>query len=148
MKYAVKHMYGISANHDTSSLAEPLFGTGQGSGASPAIWLSLVVILLNSLDCMSKEDNIPALSFSDPWKEILAEWRVGAFVDDTNQGVVDPTGDLSAEDLVEQLRQAGQMWERLLHNLWRQSEPVKMLVDHAILDVEKRSSLSSTLIFK
>jgi hypothetical protein len=115
MKYAVKHMYGISANHYTSSLSEPLFGTGQGSGASPAIWLSLVVILLNSLDRMSKEDNIPALSFSDPWKEILAEWRVGAFVDDTNQGVVDPTGDLSAEDLVEQLRQAGQMWERLLH---------------------------------
>jgi hypothetical protein len=115
MKYAVKHMYGISASQYTSSLTEPLFGTGQGSGASPAIWLSLVVILLNSLDRMSKEDNIPALSFADLWNEILVEWRVGAFVDDTNQGVVDPTGDLSAEDLVAQLHQAGQMWECLLH---------------------------------
>ncbi|KAI2493431.1 hypothetical protein MHU86_21130 [Fragilaria crotonensis] len=115
MKYAVKHGYGISSNQYTSSPDEPLFGTGQGSGASPAIWLSLVVILLNSLDTMSKEDNIPALSFSDPWKEILAEWRVGAFVDDTNQGIVDHTGDLSPEALVEYLCQAGQMWERLLY---------------------------------
>lgn len=115
MKYAVKHVYGISDCQYTSSPTEPLFGTGQGSGASPAIWLSLVVILLNSLDRMSKEDNIPALSFSDPWQEILEAWRVGAFVDDTNQGIVDHTGSMSPEELVEQLRQAGQMWERLLH---------------------------------
>jgi hypothetical protein len=115
MKYAIKHVYGVTTQQYTSSTTEPLFGTGQGSGASPAIWLSLVVILLNSLDRMSREDNIPALTFSDPWQDIFAEWRVGAFVDDTNQGVVDSTGDLSLEELVETLRQAGQMWERLLH---------------------------------
>jgi hypothetical protein len=115
MKYAVKHVYGISTNQYSSTIQEPLFGIGQGSGASPAVWLSLVVILLNSLDRMSKEDDIPALSFTDPWAEIAEEWRVGAFVDDTNQGVTDPTGDLSMEGLVEKLRQAGQMWERLLH---------------------------------
>jgi hypothetical protein len=115
MTYAVKHVYGISTAQYKGSPEEPLFGTGQGSGASPAIWLSLVVILLNSLDRMSKEDNIPALTFTDPWQEILAEWRVGAFVDDTNQGIVDPTGGMTSEDLVEQLRKAGQMWERLLH---------------------------------
>ena len=115
MKYSIKHVYGVTPHTYTSSPTEPLFGTGQGSGASPAIWLSLVVILLNSLDRMSREDNIPALSFSDPWKDIMTEWRVGAFVDDTNQGIVDPTGVLSLEELVEQMRQAGQMWERLLH---------------------------------
>ena len=115
MKYAVKHVYGISTEQYNSTIQEPLFGTGQGSGASPAVWLSLVVILLNALDRMSKEDDIPALSFADPWAEIEAEWRVGAFVDDTNQGVTDPTGALPLECLVEKLREAGQMWERLLH---------------------------------
>ncbi len=91
-----------------------LFGTGQGSGASPAIWLGLVVILLNSLDRMSREDAIPALSFTDPWGDMMESWRVGAFVDDTYQGVLDSTHQLSPAALVECLQQAGQMWERLL----------------------------------
>ena len=114
MRYAIKQVTGISINEYFSTLLEPLFGTGQGSGASPAIWLCLVVILLNSLDRISKEDGIPGLSFTDPWNELLAAWRVGAFVDDTNQGVMDPDGQLSLEELVEQLRRAGQLWETLL----------------------------------
>ena len=115
MKYSVKHVYGTSPQQYTSSDTEPLFGTGQGSGASPAIWLGLVVILLNALDRMSTEDEIPGLDFADPWNDFRATWRVGAFVDDTNQGILDSTGDLSIEELVEQLRQAGQLWESLLH---------------------------------
>jgi hypothetical protein len=49
MKYSVRHAYGTSSHHYTSTDTAPLFGTGQGSGASPAIWLGLVVILLNAL---------------------------------------------------------------------------------------------------
>ena len=109
------HIYGTAATEYTSTDDEPLFGTGQGSGASPAIWLGLVVILLNSLDRMSAEDNIPSLSFADPWEEIRASWRVDAFVDDTNQGVLDASGTLSISDLVEKMRCAGQFWESLLH---------------------------------
>ena len=115
MRYAVKHSYGITASRYHGTDLEPLFGTGQGSGASPAIRLSLVVILLNALDRLSTEDNIPGLNFCDPWGEVSASWRVGAFVDDTNQGVLNPTGSLSLEDLVENMRKAGQLWETLLH---------------------------------
>ena len=115
MKYSVKHAFGTSDLHYTSTDDAPLFGTGQGSGASPAIWLGVVVILLNSLDRISAEDNVPGLAFNDPWNDISESWRVGAFVDDTNQGVMDPTGDLSPTALIEHLRQAGQTWEKLLH---------------------------------
>jgi hypothetical protein len=87
MKYSVKHAFGTSTLHYTGSDDAPLFGTGQGSGASPAIWLGVVVILR-----ISSEDNIPGLAFSDPWNDFSEQWRVGAFVDDTNQGVMDPIG--------------------------------------------------------
>ena len=115
MKYAVKHAYGVSDDHYGSTELEPLFGTGQGSGASPAIWLGVAVILLNALDRISHEDDIPGLSFSDPWNELNECWRVGAFVDDTNQGVMDPAGLRTKDELIETLRQAGQTWEKLLH---------------------------------
>ena len=92
MKYGVKHVYGASQQQYTGSESEPLFGTCQGSGA---------VVLLNALDQMSKEDEIPGLDFCDPWNELSESWRVGAFVDDTNQGTMDSTGLLSPIELVE-----------------------------------------------
>ena len=96
---------------------EALFGTGQGSSASPAIWLGLVVILLNALDRISDDEDIPGLDFSDPWNDFRTRWRVGAFVDDTNQGILDSSDSLSiAELVVEQIRRAGQLWESLLHS--------------------------------
>jgi len=69
MQYAVKHIYGISATEFHSTILEPLFGTGQqGSGASPAIWLSLVTVLLNAFDhLVALEYNIQGLDFTDPW---------------------------------------------------------------------------------
>ena len=42
----------------------------------------------------------------------LADW---AFVDDTNPAIMDPTNSLTANELIEQLRIAGQLWENLLH---------------------------------
>ena len=50
MKYTVKTVFGISENNYKGTPFEPLFGTGQGSGASPAVWLTLVVLLLDTLD--------------------------------------------------------------------------------------------------
>jgi Reverse transcriptase (RNA-dependent DNA polymerase) len=115
MKYAVKHVYGISDTEYSSTNSEPLFGTGQGSGASPAIWLSLVTVLLNAFDRLATEYNINGLEFHDPWNEISTKWHIGAFVDDTNQAVMDTTHSLTTNELIERLRIAGQLWENLLH---------------------------------
>jgi hypothetical protein len=50
MKYMVKTMRGISEDNYSGTPFSPLFGTGQGSGSSPAVWLTLVVILMNTLE--------------------------------------------------------------------------------------------------
>ena len=50
MQYTVKTVYGISEDSYQGTEFEPLFGTGQGSGASPAALLTLVVLLLNTLE--------------------------------------------------------------------------------------------------
>ena len=41
MKYSVKHAFGVSKSHYSSTAEEPFFETGQGSGASPSIWLAV-----------------------------------------------------------------------------------------------------------
>ena len=107
MRYAaIKHVYGISEKEYHSTLLEPLCGTGQGSGASPAIWLSLVTVLLNSFDQLAAKYDIQGLNFEDPWKQFSAKWHIGAFVDDTNQAILDQTSSLTILELTEQLRQA------------------------------------------
>jgi hypothetical protein len=110
MRYAIKHAYGVSEDDYHGTIFEPLFGMGQGSGLSPAIWLGgLVVILLNAFDRMAAEEKITGFEFEDPWNEIAATWHVGAFVDDTNQGVTDSKGTQSQAELLETLHQARQM---------------------------------------
>ena len=79
MKYTVKTVYGISENSYQGTPFEPLFGTGQGSGASPTVWLTLVVLLLNTL-----EKVVPERIWSQFHDGSLDHRRlVDAFVDDT-----------------------------------------------------------------
>jgi hypothetical protein len=42
---------------------------GQGSGASPSVWLSIVVVLLAALMALA----LVAMSFTDPWHDVFVE---------------------------------------------------------------------------
>jgi hypothetical protein len=110
MKYTVKTIYGISKQNYHGTPFEPLFGTGQGSGASPAVWLTLVVILLNTLDKLIKS----RMSFQSPDHKQLHERLADAFVDDTSMGFTDP-GLLSYSSMITELQHIAQTWEKLLH---------------------------------
>ena len=55
MQYTVKTNYGISDQGYKGTTDEPLFGTGQGSGASPAAWISRAVVLMNTLEAITSE---------------------------------------------------------------------------------------------
>ncbi|KAI2493732.1 hypothetical protein MHU86_20802 [Fragilaria crotonensis] len=110
MQYMVKTIYGVSEESYKGTALEPLFGTGQGSGASPAVWLSLVVILLNTLERVVHE----RISFTSADGKIHHQRLVDAFVDDTAIGLTD-TGERSLSELVAALASVAQTWEQLLH---------------------------------
>jgi hypothetical protein len=74
MKYVVKTIHGASEANYHGTIFAPLFGTGQGSGASPAAWLSLVVILLQTMDRIIPD----RINFSPPNGKIThsVRWQV------------------------------------------------------------------------
>ena len=89
---------------------EPLLGTGQGSGAFPAAWIALIVILLNTID---EELLNGRVMFLDLIMKKPHSWLADAFVDDTMFGKSD-SGDLSYKYLTGRLQLIAQTWERLL----------------------------------
>ena len=104
-------MYGISEENYQGTPFAPLFGTGQGSGASPAVWPSLIVLLLHSFDRLipQSKDFVP-ISGARPHSR-----SSDAFVDDTSVGfftLIDD--DIEYSTLILQLQEAAQTWERLL----------------------------------
>jgi hypothetical protein len=89
MRYTVKTVYGISEDNYEGTPFESMFGTGQGSGASPAAWLSLVVLLMLTLDKLVPE----RIHFESP--TLRHSLLLDAFVDDTSLGFTD-SGDMPA----------------------------------------------------
>jgi hypothetical protein len=53
MKYFVKTAHGISNEFYRSQQDFLLYGIGQGSGASPSVWLSLVVVMHTTLTILA-----------------------------------------------------------------------------------------------
>ena len=110
MQYTVKTIHGVSEDNYHGTPFEPLFGTGQSSGASPAVWLSLVVILMNTLDRV-----IPSrMQFESPDSMITHSRLIDAFVDDISLGYTD-AGFLTLETMIEKLSHIAQTWEQLLY---------------------------------
>lgn len=110
MRYSVKTIYGVSEATYTGTEFEPLFGTGQGSGASPAVWLSLVVLLLRTLEKLVPD----RIMFESPSRQIQQCRLVDAYVDDTSLGLTDNLSDSSLEEMIARLQIIAQTWEHLL----------------------------------
>jgi hypothetical protein len=110
MKYTVKTAYGISDKSYQGTPFEPLFGTGQGSGASPSVWLTLVVILLNTLDRLVPD----RINFVPLRGDRTHQRLVDAFVDDTSLGFT-LAREHSYNKIIGRLQQVAQTWEHLLY---------------------------------
>ena len=110
MKYTIKTIYGVSEGNYHGTVFAPLFGTGQGSGASPSAWLSLVVLLLQTLDRL-----VPDRINFDPISGARPHARIAdAFVDDTNVGFTS-SDESTYEDIIARLQHIAQTWEHLLY---------------------------------
>jgi hypothetical protein len=111
MKYTVKTAYGVSESNYSGTPFAPLFGTGQRSGASPAVWLSLVIVLLHTFDRI-----VPHRMHFEPVSARRTHSRsLDAFVDNTSVGFTSSEDDVSYTDLLTRLASVVQSWERLLH---------------------------------
>jgi hypothetical protein len=89
-----------------------LYGTGQGSGASPLVWLLIVVVLLMALTMLAPL----AMSFADPWGNIFEEQNADSFVDDTSNGSNNAHLEMAMPfaELIAHAQACAQIWERIL----------------------------------
>ena len=110
MEYSVKTMFGLSSEKYSGTPAEPLFGTGQGSGASPAAWLSLVVLIMNTMDRVIPE----RVEFQSPDSSTVHTRLIDAFVDDTSLSFTN-NGSQTMEEITKTLTNIATTWNRLLH---------------------------------
>jgi DNA-binding transcriptional MerR regulator len=132
MEYSVKTSFGISEKSYSGTIKEPLFGTGQGSGASPAAWLSLVVLLMNTMDRVVHQ----RVSFSSPDSKMDHTRLIDAFVDDTSLSYTN-NGTQTYEEMVATIEQIAGTWERLAPVLLRWlTQFTKMRMAHNVLGVE------------
>jgi hypothetical protein len=110
MRFTVKTIHGVSETNYSGTPFEPLFGTGQGSGASPSVWLTLVVLLMNTMDRIIPE----RMAFESPDGTNHHGRLLDAFVDDTSLGFTD-SANLDFHGITVRLREIAQTWEQLLH---------------------------------
>jgi Reverse transcriptase (RNA-dependent DNA polymerase) len=110
-KFRIRTALGDSKQTYQHKRDSPIFGTGQGSCASPAIWLLISSFIMDLLELsangMSIEDIKPQL-------QLIKQW-IDGFVDDTS---IFTNLEFGNENIMELLRKAehdGQTWECLLN---------------------------------
>jgi hypothetical protein len=115
MKYFIKMAHGISDSFYCMLQDYLLYETGQGSGASPSVWLSLVVILLTALTVLAPL----AMSFIDLWEDIHEEQNADSVVNDTSNGCKDALLEepMPYAELIAMAQASAQIWEQILFSL-------------------------------
>jgi hypothetical protein len=111
IKYAIKTIHGVTKTKYHGTPFEYLFDTGQGSGASPSVWLTLVVILMNTIDKLLTPES---MHFQSTKGTIKYSQRADAFVDNTSLGFSDYET-MTYHVMVSKLQTIAQRWENLLH---------------------------------
>jgi hypothetical protein len=111
-KYHIRTELGVSDEHYSHSREYPIYGTGQGSGNSPAIWCFLSSVLFNCYDELAYK-----ATYCNPDRTNLLELGMIGFVDDsngqTNCFTMDETPDTIPATL-HKLRFNAQTWANIL----------------------------------
>ena len=110
-RYKQKTALGISADGYSHCTAFPIYGTGQGSGNSPTIW-----VFISSSLCDAFESNASGALFETPDRTLSLRLFIISFVDDASLKVnrfsdtIQPT----VADLAKTAEHDCQLWNDLL----------------------------------
>ena len=107
-KYYIKTIHGISADYNCNLLYQ-LFGILQGSGAGPALWLSVSIVLILAYKQKFKVRGIPDVS-----NKLFLSKLLDAFVDDTDLWDVLTSVNNDPNTLAKRMQIRAQFWEKLL----------------------------------
>ena len=110
MEHRIKSRHGLFKSYSgTDSVA--LEGTGQGSGASPAIWLIYMVSLLNAF-----KDFSPGMTITSPFEDLFVFILAILFMNDGMPRVNDALEDeaLPLSDLLQTAQQLSQSWKAVV----------------------------------
>jgi hypothetical protein len=112
MKYHLRTTMGISTTFYSHTKEYPIFGTGQGSGNSPVVWLLLSATLFDIHTSMAYGAEI-----QDPSGTHSVRVSISGFVDDTNACVNEwhPEHDGKLQDVMSKAMHDAQLWNDLLY---------------------------------
>ena len=108
VEYYVKTRQGISDDWFGNALSE-VYGALQGSGAAPAIWLAVSIVLIRTYNELHSVDGIP-----DPTNTLRLHKIIDAFVDDTNLWDILFHNPLSDQAAISRMQHRSQTWEKLI----------------------------------
>jgi hypothetical protein len=112
--YKLHTAIGISESKYSHSTQFPLYGSSQGSGNSPALWLFISATLFDVHDRFAH-----GAKFTDPLGKTSVELKLSGFVDDTNASLNDwqPQHQAELATLLTRLTHDAQTWNDLLFHL-------------------------------
>jgi hypothetical protein len=110
-KYKLKTAHRISDAKYHHTELFPIYGTGQGSGSSPALWLVTSSILFDAY-----EKRAHGSSYLSPDRQQSASVYMISFVDDSCCQVLAPQdGPFDEQTLIDLIRDDAQLWSNLLY---------------------------------
>ena len=111
-EYRIRTELGLAATGYRHGEDNPIYGTGQGSSNSPAIWCFLSSVLFDCYDTVSR----PA-TYCTPMEDESTKLDMIGFVDDCNGQTNKFSADgspITVRDIVDQARHNAQQWNDLL----------------------------------
>ena len=111
MRHSIKTNLGPSKSYYSNCDLLTLFGSRQGSGGSPCLWLILSIILIRILKQLARK----YMDFCNIDRTTRVSRCIDAFVDDSTAGTNDAMGQpMTSLETRNNLAHTAQTWERLL----------------------------------
>ena len=135
MQHYVKTALGISQKFFQSTPEDRLFGSGQGSGGSPPLWLAVITTMFRALVKLHGE----GMQFTNPTGTVKVSRTSDAIVDNTTNWVNDVGSATAATEqkLATDLQEQAQTWEKLLYATGGSLELSKCLAYIIVYDWNK-----------